>query len=99
MVVLPFQEFAQEGLRTLCLAVKDISNTEYTTWAKKFKEARFVYSFLEILLWTFIDSTVNTPLTVLPLNLKPVFTRLSINQNPLYTKYGRWSYIYLFTYK
>jgi len=50
MMLLPFQEFAQEGLRTLCLAVKDISNTEYTTWAKKFKEARFVYSFLEILL-------------------------------------------------
>ena len=91
MMLLPFQEFAQEGLRTLCLAVKDISNTEYTTWAKKFKEARFVYSLLETLLWTFIDSTVNTPLTVLPLNLKPVFTRLSINQNPLY--------IYLFTYK
>jgi len=70
MMLLPFQEFAQEGLRTLCLAVKDISNTEYTTWAKKFKEARFVYSFLEILLWTFIDCTVNTPFNRTPFKPK-----------------------------
>lgn len=40
IAVVLFQEFAQEGLRTLCLAVKDISSSEYTSWARKFKEAR-----------------------------------------------------------
>lgn len=32
-------EFAQEGLRTLCLAVKDIPDSVYTMWAAKYKEA------------------------------------------------------------
>ncbi|XP_052238841.1 phospholipid-transporting ATPase ID-like isoform X1 [Dreissena polymorpha] len=32
-------EFAGEGLRTLCLAVKDISDSEFASWSAKFKEA------------------------------------------------------------
>ncbi|XP_053405504.1 phospholipid-transporting ATPase ID-like isoform X2 [Mercenaria mercenaria] len=32
-------EFAQEGLRTLCLAVKDIPDSFYAQWAVKYKEA------------------------------------------------------------
>ncbi|XP_052796931.1 phospholipid-transporting ATPase ID-like isoform X1 [Mya arenaria] len=32
-------EFATVGLRTLCLAVKDIPDSEYAAWSKKYKEA------------------------------------------------------------
>ncbi|KAL4227660.1 Phospholipid-transporting ATPase ID [Mactra antiquata] len=32
-------EFAQEGLRTLCLAVKDIPDSFYASWAARYKEA------------------------------------------------------------
>jgi len=37
------QEFAQDGLRTLCLAVKDISEKEWAVWQSKHHEARFVF--------------------------------------------------------
>ena len=32
-------EFARKGLRTLCLANKELSETEYTRWAKRYHEA------------------------------------------------------------
>lgn len=34
------QVFANETLRTLCLAYKDISTDEYEAWSRKHKEAQ-----------------------------------------------------------
>ena len=35
-----FQTFAQDGLRTLCCAVKDIDASEFEEWRKKHHDAR-----------------------------------------------------------
>lgn len=39
-----FQEFANDGLRTLCLASKDISESYWNTWKAKHHEARYYQS-------------------------------------------------------
>lgn len=38
--ILPHQDYAHEGLRTLCLAQKEISEGEYSAWEQKHHEAR-----------------------------------------------------------
>ena len=38
--VLPNQDYAHEGLRTLCLAQKEIPESEYIAWEQKHHEAR-----------------------------------------------------------
>ena len=35
------QDFAQDGLRTLCLAYKEIDPQMYAEWKKKHHEARY----------------------------------------------------------
>ena len=41
MVFFLWQDFAQSGLRTLCLAVKDIDPQLYEQWRVKHHEARY----------------------------------------------------------
>ena len=38
--LLPDQDYAHEGLRTLCLAQKEIPESEYIAWENKHHKAR-----------------------------------------------------------
>lgn len=41
------EEFANKGLRTLCLGYKELSKTEYETWAEQYHEATVALEFRE----------------------------------------------------
>jgi phospholipid-translocating ATPase len=34
-----FEHFSQTGLRTMCLAWRDLEENEYNSWSKKYKDA------------------------------------------------------------
>ena len=67
MVLCLWQDFAQSGLRTLCLAVKDIDPQLYERWRVKHHEARYGQSSpLSIHIHTQIHTDMSCP----TLNLK-----------------------------